>query len=50
LFFKVAVVGIGTQIAPLANYRVAQKTIVCFVAVTKEDYVVQFATGFAVRT
>lgn len=47
--FQVRAVGVGAEIAPLANHRVAQKSVVRLIAITYDYHVVKFATNLRVR-
>ncbi len=47
--FQVGVVGIGPQVAPFADDRVAEVAIVAFVTVAEEYRIINLAAHFAIR-
>ena len=47
--FKVRGIGIGTQVAPFADDRVAEVAVVAFVAVAQQDAVAHFAAHLRKR-
>ena len=48
--FEVAGIGAGAEVAPFADNRVTQKSVVCFIAVSEEGTIGHFTADAAVRT